>query len=68
MKTWTNPSIEELEVKMTAMNLLADEPEWDHDNKFEAENILGNPLLNPDPNNPTPTPTPENPVNPGQKS
>lgn len=47
MKTWTNPTVEELEVKMTAMNLLANEPEWDHDNKFEPENILGNPLLNP---------------------
>ena len=68
MKTWTNPSIEELEVKMTAANIFADEPEIDYDGKVELENIWGNPLLNPNPNAPNPTPTPENPVNPGQKS
>lgn len=61
MKTWTNPSVEELEVKLTAMNLLANEPEWDHDGEFEWENIIGNPTLNPQPQ-------PQNPVNPGQKS
>ena len=61
MKTWTNPSVEELEVKLTAMNLFANEPEWDHDDEFEWENIIGNPTLNPQPQ-------PQNPVNPGQKS
>ena len=68
MKTWTNPSIEELEVKMTAANIFADEPEIDWDGVFEPENIVGNPLVPPPTPTPNPNPNPENPVNPGQKS
>lgn len=72
MKTWTNPSVEELEVKLTAANPFSNEPEIDWDGEWEWENIFGNPNVTPGTPTPTPTPNPGEPVNPpvnpGQKS
>ena len=73
MKTWTNPSVEELEVKLTAANPFSDEPEIDWDGEFEWENIFGNPNVTPgsgdtNPGDTTPGEPGTPPVNPGQKS
>lgn len=47
MKTWTNPTVEELDVKLTALNIFATEPEYEQNDELELDKIVtGNPLLN----------------------
>lgn len=41
MKTWTNPSIEELEVKMTAALRLTEKDEIEINGKIELDRIPG---------------------------
>ena len=40
MKTWTNPSVEELEVKMTALLHWTDESEWPN-GEWDGNVIVG---------------------------
>ena len=40
MKTWTNPTVEELEVKMTALYEIIDEVEW-FNGKLDGSLIIG---------------------------
>ena len=40
MKTWTNPSVEELEVKMTALLHLTSESEWPN-GKWDGNIFVG---------------------------
>lgn len=41
MKTWTNPSVEELEVKMTAWLQLTEKDELEINGKVELDRIPG---------------------------
>ena len=43
MKTWTNPAVEELEVKLTAALGLANTPEYEENGVIQPELILGKP-------------------------
>lgn len=40
MKTWTNPTVEELEVKMTALYEIIEEVEW-FNGKLDGSLIIG---------------------------